>query len=212
VGSAFPLKEWSTVIIRTKAGEDFFYSAVESGVINTGVIELQPDAFKHVIETAVHKRKNALAELNEMKEAYVPVPVRPLQEIAILSKIKVKDVMTKDVKSVPPLLTINQFLDFMAKHHHTGYPVIDENENLMGFMTLEYAAKIEKEQRSKVLIRDVIKNNLVVVHPEELALDAFKKMTLNKIGRVAVVDPLNPKKLIGILAKTDLAHILRDRT
>jgi coenzyme F420 hydrogenase subunit beta len=90
VGSAFPLKEWSTVIIRTKAGEDFFYSAVEAGVINTGVIELEPDAFKHVIETAVQKRKNALAELNEMKEAYVPVPVKPLQEISILSKIKVK--------------------------------------------------------------------------------------------------------------------------
>jgi coenzyme F420 hydrogenase subunit beta len=211
VGSAYPLREWSTVIIRTKAGEDFFYSAVEAGVINTGVIELEPDAFAHVIETAVQKRRNGLKELNEMKEAYVPVPVRPLQEIAVLSKIKVKDVMTKDIKSVSPNLTINQFIDFMAKHHHTGYPVIDENKDLVGFMTLENAANVKKEQRDKVLIRDIIGKNLVVVHPEELALDAFKKISVNEIGRVAVVDPLNPKKLIGILAKTDLAHILRDR-
>jgi coenzyme F420 hydrogenase subunit beta len=211
VGSAFPLKEWSTVIIRTKAGEEFFYSAVEAGVINTGVIELEPDAFKHVIETAVHKRKNALAELNEMKEAYVPVPVKPLHEISILSKIKVKDVMTKDVKSVSPTLTVNQFLDFMAKHHHTGYPVIDENGDLMGFMTLDDAAEVDKEERDKVVIRDIIQKNLVVVHPEEFALDAFKKMSVNEIGRIAVVDPMNPKKLIGILAKTDLAHILRSQ-
>ncbi len=211
VGSAYPLKEWSTVIIRTKAGEDFFYSAVEAGLINTGVIELEPDAFTHVIETAVQKRRNALEELNEMKEAYVPVPVRPLQEIAVLSKIKVKDVMIKDVKSVSPTLTINQFLDFMAKHHHTGYPVIDENMDLIGIMTLEDAAKVDKEQRDKIFIRDIIRTNLVVVHPEELALDAFKKMTVNEVGRVAVVDPMNSKKLIGILAKTDLAHIMRDR-
>jgi coenzyme F420 hydrogenase subunit beta len=211
VGSAFPLKEWSTVIIRTKAGEDFFYSAVEAGVINTGVIELEPDAFTHVIETAVRKRKNALTELNEMKEAYVPVPVRPLQEIAILSKIKVKDVMTKDVKSVPPSLTVNQFLDFMAKHHHTGYPVIDEKGELIGFMTLEDAAKVDKENRDTIIIGDIIRNNLVIVHPEELALDAFKKMSVNEIGRVAVVDPMNSKQLIGILAKTDLAHILRNQ-
>jgi coenzyme F420 hydrogenase subunit beta len=211
VGSAFPLKEWSTIIIRTKAGEDFFYSAVEAGVINTGVIELEPDAFTHVIETAVQKRKNALTELNEMKEAYVPVPVRPLQEMAILSKIKVKDVMTKDVKSVPPSLTVNQFLDFMAKHHHTGYPVIDEKGDLIGFMTLEDAASVDKENRDTVLIGDIIRNNLVIVHPEELALDAFKKMSVNEIGRIAVVDPMNSKQLIGILAKTDLAHILRNR-
>jgi coenzyme F420 hydrogenase subunit beta len=32
VGAAYPLKDWSTVIIRTKAGEDFFYDAVENGV------------------------------------------------------------------------------------------------------------------------------------------------------------------------------------
>jgi coenzyme F420 hydrogenase subunit beta len=212
VGSAFPLKEWSTVIIRTKAGEDFFYSAVEAGVINTGVIELEPEAFKHVIETAVQKRKNALAELNEMKEAYVPVPVRPLNEISILSKIKVKDVMTKDVKSVSPTLTVSQFLDFMAKHHHTGYPVIDENGDLVGFMTLDDAAHVDKEERDKVIIRDIVRNNLVVVYPEELALDAFKKMSVNKIGRIAIVDPMNPKKLIGILAKTDLAHILKTKS
>jgi CIC family chloride channel protein len=164
-----------------------------------------------VIETAVQKRRNGLKELNEMKEAYVPVPVRPLQEIAVLSKIKVKDVMTKDIKSVSPNLTINQFIDFMAKHHHTGYPVIDENKDLVGLMTLENAANVKKEQRDKVLIGDIIGKNLVVVHPEELALDAFKKISVNEIGRVAVVDPLNPKKLIGILAKTDLAHILRER-
>jgi coenzyme F420 hydrogenase subunit beta len=211
VGSAYPLKEWSTVIIRTKAGEDFFYSAVESGVINTGVIELQPDAFAHVIETAVQKRRNAFKELNEMKEAYVPVPVRPLQEIAVLSQIKVKDVMTKNVKTVSPDFTVNQFLDFMAKHHHTGYPVLNEHKDLIGIMTLEDAANVETGERDKVLIRDIAQRNIVVVYAEELALDAFKKMGVHEIGRIAVVDEVNSKKLIGILTKTDLTHILRDK-
>ena len=211
VGSAYPLKEWSTVIIRTKAGEDFFYSAVEAGVINTGVIELEPDAFAHVIETAVQKRNNALKELNEMKEAYVPVPVRPLREIAVLSKFKVKDIMTKNVKTVSSDFTVNQFLDFMAKHHHTGYPVINEHKDLIGMMTLEDAAKVEKGERDNVLVRDIARRNLVVVYSQELALDAFKKMGVHAIGRIAVVDEVNSKKLIGILTKTDLTHILKDK-
>ena len=208
VGSAYPLKEWSTVIIRTKAGEDFFYSAVEAGMINTGVIELEPDAFAHVIETAVQKRRTALKEISEMKEAYVPVPVRPLKEIAVLSQFKVKDVMSKNLKTVSPNFTVSQILDFMAKHHHTGYPVVDETGDLVGIVALEDVVKVEKEKRDDVLIHDIVSKNPVVIYPQELALDAFKKMRMHDVGRIAVVDEANPKKIVGILTKTDLWHIL----
>ncbi|TET24674.1 MAG: CBS domain-containing protein, partial [Candidatus Bathyarchaeum sp.] len=211
VGSAYPLKEWSTVIIRTKAGEDFFYSAVEAGVINTGVIELEPDAFAHVIETAVQKRITAIKELNAMKEAYVPVPVRPLNEIAVLSQFKVKDIMSKNLKTVSPDFTVSQLLDFMAKHHHMGYPVIDEHGDLVGIVALEDVTNVEKEKRDEVLIRDIVQKNPVTIHPEELALDAFKKMRTNDMGRIAVVDEANPKKIVGVLTKTDLMHILSDK-
>ena len=211
VGSAYPLKEWSTVIIRTKAGEDFFYSAVEAGVINTGVIELEPDAFAHVIETAMNKRKTALKELNEMKEAYVPVPVRPLQEISVLSQFKVKEVMSKKLKTVSPEFTVNQLLDQMAKQHHTGYPVIDEHGDFVGIVALEDVVKVEKEKRDEVLVRDITQNNPVTIFPEQLALDAFKKMRVNDMRRIAVVDKANPRKIIGVLTKTDLRHILSDQ-
>jgi CBS domain-containing protein len=141
----------------------------------------------------------------------VPVPVRPLREIAVLSQFKVKDVMTKNVKTVSPDFTVNQFLDFMAKHHHTGYPVLNEHKDLIGMVTLEDAANVEKGERDTVLVRDIARRNIVVVYAEELALDAFKKMGLHDIARIAVVDEANSKKLIGILTKTDLTHILRDK-
>ena len=211
VGGAYPLKEWSTVIIRTKAGEDFFYSAVEAGVINTGVIELEPDAFAHVLNTAVQKRRTALKELHEMKEAYVPVPVRPLQEISVLSQIKVEDVMTKNIRTISPDLTVNQFLDFMAKQHHTGYPVVDANSDLVGIVTLDDVVNVEKEKRDQLLMSDILQDNLVIAYPDDLALDAFKKMRVSKSGRVVVVDKKNPKKLLGVLTKTDLTHIMRDK-
>jgi coenzyme F420 hydrogenase subunit beta len=62
VGSAYPLKDWSTVIIRTKAGEDFFYNAVENGIINTWVMEHEPTVIERVIVAAMQKRENALRE------------------------------------------------------------------------------------------------------------------------------------------------------
>ena len=124
---------------------------------------------------------------------------------------KVKDVMSKKLKTVSPDFTVSQLLDFMAKHHHTGYPVIDENGDFMGIVALEDVAKVEKEKRDEVLVRDIIQKNPVVIYPEALALDAFKKMRINDIGRIAVVDQANPKKIVGVLTKTDLRHILSER-
>jgi coenzyme F420 hydrogenase subunit beta len=210
VGSAYPLDEWSTVIIRTKAGEDFFYSAVEAGVINTGVIELEPDAFAHVLGTAVQKRRSALKEISDMKEAYVPVPDRPLKEIAVLSQFHVKDVMTKNLKTVSPDFTVNKLLDFMAKHHHTGYPVVDAKGEFIGIVALDDVAKVEKEKRNEVLIQDIMQKEPVSISPEAIALDGFKKMRTYELSRIAVVDDANPKKIIGMLTKTDLRHIFSD--
>jgi CBS domain-containing protein len=61
------------------------------------------------------------------------------------------------------------------------------------------------------MMKAIIEKQLVCVKPDELALTAFQKMRLTVSGRVAVVDPENPKKLVGVLTKTDLTHILRDK-
>jgi coenzyme F420 hydrogenase subunit beta len=210
IGSAYPLKEWSTVIIRTKVGEDFFYSAVEAGVINTGVIELEPDAFSHVLQAAVQKRRTALKEISDMKEAYVPVPVRPLKEIAVLSQFQVKDVMSKQLNIVSPNYSINQLLDVMAKHHHTGYPVVDDKGDFIGLVSLDDLIKVEKEKRNEVLIRDIVQKNPNVIFPEDLVLVAFNKMRIHKMDRIAVVDSTNPNKIVGLLTRTDLGTIISD--
>jgi CBS domain-containing protein len=99
-------------------------------------------------------------------------------------------------------------LDFMAKHHHTGYPVVDENGDFIGIVALDDVTKVEKEKRGEVLIRDIVQKNLVVIFPEELALSAFKKMRISNVSRIAVVDATNPKKIVGVLTQTDLRYIL----
>jgi coenzyme F420 hydrogenase subunit beta len=211
VGSAYPLKDWSTVIIRTKAGEDFFYSAVEAGVINTGVIELEPEAFTHVLGTAVQKRKTALKAISDMKDAYIPVPSRPLKEIAILSQFRVDEVMSKNLKTVFVDFTVNKLLDFMARHHHTGYPVINKNGDLVGVIALDDLVKVATDKRNEVLIGDIVQKNPITIYSKDLALDAFKKMRLHNLSRIAVVNEVHPKKIVGILTKSDLGHILREK-
>ena len=59
IGSAHPLKNTSAVIIRTKRAEDFFYGAVEKGIITIRNIEQEPKLLEHVIKTATYKRERA---------------------------------------------------------------------------------------------------------------------------------------------------------
>jgi coenzyme F420 hydrogenase subunit beta len=208
IGSAYPLEEWSTVIIRTKAGEDFFYDAVENGVINTWVIEQEPHVFERVVRAAMQKRTAGLKEAKAIEETYGYLPIRLMGETDALAKVKVEDIMTKNVKTVPLNMTISQLLDLMAKQRHIGYPVVNHDGEPVGVITLEEASQVSKEKRAFTLVSQIVKRKPVVVYPGETGLDAFKRMSANEIGRVIVVDPANPKQLLGIITKTDLMHTL----
>jgi len=202
------LNDWSTVIVRTKQGEDFFYGAVEKGVINTWAIEGEPRVFERVVKAALTKRTNALKAVRKLEEEYGFIPVRLLRETEALAHVKVKDIMKPDIKTVSSNMTVSQLLELMAKHQYTGYPVTNENGELAGTVTIEEASTVDKKNRDQTLVGAIARPNLDVVYPEETALDALRKMSNQETGRVIVLDPSDPKKMIGIVTKADLMHAL----
>jgi coenzyme F420 hydrogenase subunit beta len=208
VGGAYPLKDWSTVIIRTKAGEDFFYEAVENGIINTWVIEHEPKVFERIVVAAMQKRTEALKEAKELEEVYGYLPVLLLRETEALAHIKIEEIMAKKIKTVPQDMTVSQFLNFVAKHHHIGYPVINEKGEPVGWVTLEEASSVAKKKRDQTLVSQIARRKLVVAYPDETALDAFKRMSESETGRILIFDRENPKKIVGVVTKTDLMHTM----
>jgi coenzyme F420 hydrogenase subunit beta len=208
VGGAYPLKDWSTVIIRTKAGEDFFYKAVENGVINTWVIEQEPKVYERTVVAAMQKRTVALKEAKEMEAVYGYLPVLMLRETDALANVKIEEIMAKGVTTVPQDMTVSQFLDLVTKHRHIGYPMVNEKGEPVGWVTLEEASSVAKTKRDSTLVGQIARRKLVVAYTDETALDAFKRMSESETGRVLVFDRANPKKLLGIVTKTDLMHTL----
>lgn len=208
VGSAYPLQDWSTVIIRTKAGEDFFYKAVENGVINTWVIEEEPTVIERVMIAALQKRAAGLKKAEEMEKTSGYLPALLLRETDALAGVKVGDIMSKTVKTVSEDTTVRQFLDLLARYHHIGYPLVDKNNEPVGWITLEEAAGVDKTKRNETKVSEIARRKLVSAYPDETALEVFKRMSENETGRVLVRDRADPKKLLGIVTKTDLMHSL----
>jgi coenzyme F420 hydrogenase subunit beta len=211
VGGAYPLPDWSTVIIRTKVGEDFFYGAVENGIINTWVIEQEPKVYERIVVAAMQKRAAALEQAKEMEEVYGYLPALMLRETEALAKIKIKDIMAMNVATIPQDMTVKQFLDHVAKHHHISYPMINEQGEAIGWITLEDASSVPKTKRASTLVSEIARRKPVAAYADETALDAFKRMSENETGRVLIFDRANPKKLLGIVTKTDLMHTLTNQ-
>ena len=212
IGSAYPLEDWSTVIIRTKKGEDFFYDAVANGAISSWVIEQEPEVYERVVRAAMQKRTAAIQEAKKIEEKLGYMPVVALTESDALVKVKVADIMTQKVQTVREDTTVAELFGLMVKQHHIGYPVIDAKDEPVGIVMVEEASQVDKTQRDKTTVQQILCRKPVFVSPEDTALDAFRKMTECETGRLIVTDPAEPKKIVGIITKSDLMHTMIEQS
>ena len=216
VGGAHPLKDWSIVIIRTEVGEEIFEDAVKANVIRIRKIEERPDVYAHFVEMGLLKKRYAAEEIERRRRCGEPVPpvyIRMLEllprEISLLSSLRAEQIMTREIITVRPECTVEDVLTIMTKHHHMGYPVLNEKDELIGIVTFDDVSKVPASRRKKTLVKDIAHKRLVTAYPNESAMVVYEKMSEHKIGRILVVDRRNPKKLLGIITKTDIMHVLR---
>jgi coenzyme F420 hydrogenase subunit beta len=216
VGSAYPLDEWSVVVVRTKVGEEIFESALEGGIIRIKNLEEEPDVFAHTVAVADFKSRTAMEEVEKIKADGRPIPpatlrlVQPVsKELNLLSSLNVAQMMTREVMSISPDTTVEKLLKMMTKHHHMGYPIVDKKQNLVGIATFRDVMKVAPERRTKVKAEAIGEKKLVTVYPDDTALVAYEKMISHGISRVPVIDRKNPKKILGIVTRTDIMQTLR---
>jgi CIC family chloride channel protein len=163
---------------------------------------------------ATQKKKAALSEIRKREKTGLPVPPSASRltqllprELRLLSSFTVDQVMSKDVVTISPETTVDEVLNVMTKYHHTGYPVLDENGRLVGIVTFEDVFKVPVQKRSKTMAGKIANKRLVAVHLRDSLLDVYQKMIEKEIGRVLVVEQENPRKLLGLVTRTDIMHV-----
>jgi CBS domain-containing protein len=127
----------------------------------------------------------------------------------MLQEVKVREIMTRKVTTVSPTMTVDELLDRIAKHHHTGFPVTDDLQRIVGVVTLQDAMTIAKEIRRSVYVGEIATKDLVAVSPDDSAYEALEKMSQHNVGRLLVVDQKDNSLLLGILTRSDVMHALR---
>jgi len=121
-----------------------------------------------------------------------------------LEKVTVGDIMTRDIISVTPSMTVEDITTFMFEKKHMGYPVIEANV-LKGIVTFTDVHKVPQQERANVLVSDVMTRDIISITADADASEALKLMSTRNIGRVLVIDN---GSVIGILSRTDLMRTL----
>jgi len=169
----------------------------------------------HLLQLASYKSHSAFQEIEAMEKAGFLVPANmeflsktTSTEISMLREVKVKEIMTKKVTTVPLSMTVDELMDRISKHHHIGFPVTDESNRIMGIVTLQDAMTVDREIRKSVSVGEIATKNLVVVFPDDSAYEALEKMDQHNVGRLLVVDQKDTSSFLGILTRSDVMHAL----
>jgi len=125
--------------------------------------------------------------------------------LLLLENVRVEEIMTREVIYVHPDMNLAEVEEIMERSYYHGYPVVEDGK-LIGIITFEDIAKVPREKRHKVKVKDILKDKVIVTYPDESVQEALNKMYKYKIGRLPVVDRENPKRLLGIITRSDILN------
>lgn len=117
----------------------------------------------------------------------------------ILGRVKVEDVMSRDVLSLSPTTKVSEVIEVLLKHKHLGYPVM-EDDRLVGIVTLKDIMGADPDD----MVEKVMSKDVVTIEPHKSVFEAFKIMSERGIGRLPVVEN---GKVVGIISRSDIMRL-----
>lgn len=118
----------------------------------------------------------------------------------VLGNLSVRDVMSPDVETIEANKSVEEFLELVKTHRHTGFPVTRGND-VVGLISLKDAKEVPQSQIYTKDVGDVMKTDFITLDPGEDAATAWKKMLREGIGRFPVMEN---DRLIGIVTRSDI--------
>jgi Zn-dependent protease/CBS domain-containing protein len=128
-----------------------------------------------------------------------------------LEGVKVKELMSRGVISVPSSLRVNRLVeDFFLTHKHVTYPVT-ESERIVGIITLKQVKEVPRDEWMEKTVREVMipLREEIMLDPDGEAVDALQKMIRTGEGRLPVV---KDGKAVGMITRRDILNLLEIKT
>ena len=129
------------------------------------------------------------------------------RDIEVLEGIDVGEVMETDMMTLRETDSLVAATDLFTRTRHHGLPVVNGLGELVGILTVQ---DIERAQAgtdgASRTVGDACTRDLLVAYPDESIGEALRRMSTRDVGRLPVVDRDHPRRLLGVLRRTDLVR------
>jgi chloride channel protein, CIC family len=164
--------------------------------------------------TASYLVSSLLMRNSIMTEKIARRGVRVLADYSVdfLEQVLVRDRGLRAVTTVAAGSTIAALRAWLAAgaggSDHQGYPVLDEQGLLVGLVTRR---ELERAPDPSALVTTLLRRPAVVVFDDSSLREAADQMVREQVGRLPVVTRAAPRRVVGILTRSDLlaAHTPR---
>ena len=132
--------------------------------------------------------------------------VRTEYAVDYLSQVLVSDVALKTVVTVRAQQTLREVRAWLetggATASHQGFPVVDEQGHLAGVVTRRDLTDARHDPA--MMIAKLVRRQPAVVFEDNTLREAADHMVREGVGRLPVVTRADPRRVIGIISRSDL--------
>jgi len=111
-----------------------------------------------------------------------------------------KDLMTREVEVIHPDTPLLDAAVFLERINHTGCPVVDEEGDLVGFITLRDIQKGRRARQMHAPVKGYMTRNVVSTGPDTTFREVEEILLGKNIGHLPI---LEEGRILGILTRTD---------
>ncbi len=123
-----------------------------------------------------------------------------------LEQVLVREIASTEVVSLSASEAVEEVRDRMAARapgsQHQGFPVVNDEGELVGVVTRRDLLDLETEVTARV--GDLVTRAAVVIYDDSSAREAADHMVHERVGRLPVVSRKAPRRVIGIVSRSDL--------
>lgn len=166
-----------------------------------------PLMFATVISTTIARHFEA-ESIYTLKLKNRGIDVRERKDVNLMRSLLVKDAMTpaRELTFVRPDTALEELARIFQETAHHGFVVLDEREELFGVVALSDLERALESGDASATVKEICTRSVVTAFPDETLDDALRHFGALDVGRIPIVDRRHPKRLLGVLRRSDIVR------
>ncbi len=157
-----------------------------------------------VISTLISMRLRE-ANIYTLKLLRRGIQLKSGRDVDVMQTITVQEAMRPEILTLPFDMTISEVTSELNRFNRRGLPLVDENNNLFGIVTVQDIKRaIEQGVSDEIPVKEIATTKILVAYPDETMAEVMRRLSVRDIGRLPVVNRENPKKVLGLIRREDL--------